>query len=593
MRDETRHTQILTGPWHFLLDPDDIGEQEMWCSPGYDQSAWRQVHVPGPWDLYDPSMWGCESVGWYATVVPPTWAQPGRVQRLHFGRVGTYAKVWLNGELLGEHLDGYLPFEFDVTNRLRSDAPNTLVLRVDNHRRPHWLPGGPVVEWVQYGGILEPVTLRTLNPVHITRIAIEARPSGEGAEIACALQITNQGFEAFAGRVTLTLDLPTGSPVDMAVHCAAGSEQTVQLTVHAERAAHWSPENPVLYSARAALTDTTHVVDEVNERFGVRSIETRGRQILLNRQPLHIQGVCRYDEVAGYGPTVPMEIVRQDLLAIKRAGANLVRMNYPQSPDILALMDELGLLVLAEAPLDWWAQSFLGGGPGEHDEEIVAAAEQALEGMIERDRNHPAIIAWSVANECGTETEVGIRAMRQLMRRARELDSTRLAFFVAAGTGEGHLAFDEADFVGVNLYPGLFERQHPEAIARHIADMETRVTRPMIDKLKRTRALYPDKPIVVTEFGARSIPGLHGDAPYTEEHHAAYLEAAWRGIREGPEIVGGVLWAWADYYHQRDFVGFTSPMPFGPFGAVTVDRKPKLALQALARMYGGTAGPTS
>jgi len=170
------------------------------------------------------------------------------------------------------------------------------------------------------------------------------------------------------------------------------------------------------------------------------------------------------------------------------------------------------------------------------------------------------------------------------MRRARELDKTRLVTFVADGDVRKDLAFDEADLVCLNLYYGVFM---PEGKAYHIADMEALVRVPTEEHLRQTREYFGDKPIVVTEFGARSIYGLRGDVHYTEDHHAAYLEAVWQAILNAPDIAGGIVWSWADYYHQRDFVGFTSPMPHGPFGVVTVDRKPKQALFALARMYGG------
>jgi beta-glucuronidase len=92
----------------------------------------------------------------------------------------------------------------------------------------------------------------------------------------------------------------------------------------------------------------------------------------------------------------------------------------------------------------------------------------------------------------------------------------------------------------------------------------------------------------VTEFGARSIAGLRGDAPYTEEHHAAWLEAAWQALTAAPGVAGGIIWCWADYWHQWRFVGHNSPTAQGPFGAVTVDRQDKpLVLAALARMFGG------
>lgn len=591
---EPRTSCFLSGPWYFLLDPEDIGERERWFESGHDHRAWQMVEVPKAWDLYNAALWSCESVGWYATEIPASWAQSERVQVLRFHRVSIYAKVWLNGEFLGEHSDGYLPFEFDLSGRLRADAPNTLVVRVDNRYHLPRLPGGMKVEWVQYGGILQPVELITLFPVYISDLTVEAKPLADDAQVTCAVQVCNRDGRSFEGQLDLVLALAGNEATPLAketvtVVCAAGEQAAVHITLYLDQAERWSPDSPSLYVADVALQRDESVLDRVRKRFGVRSLEIVDGQLKLNGVPLRIQGVCRYDEYGGYGPTVPPDVLRRELLLLKRVGVNLIRQHYPQSPVLLDLADEIGLLILGEVPLNWWVQAFVGGRPGEHDAAIVDAAEQVLEGMIRRDRHHPCIIIWSMANECGTDLEVGIAAMRRLMRRARDLDGTRLVTFVATGDLGKHLAFEEADLVCFNLYPGELSAA-PESKAYHIADLEEKVRRAMTAQLGYVRRCFPDKPLLVTEFGARSIPGMHGDAPYTEERHAAYLEAAWQGILDTPGVIGGIVWSWADYYHQRDFVGATSPMPFGPFGVVTVDRRPKAGLYALARMYGGQVG---
>jgi len=582
-----RRTQELAGPWRFLVDPENYGEQERWFSPDCDHAAWAQVTVPGPWDLYSSAMWGYESVGWYVLEIPGDQVAPDRWQRLRFNRVSLRSKVWLNGHTLGENTDAYLPFEMDASPYLNAHGPNTLVVRVDNARRKHWLPGGSTVEWVQYGGILRPVELATTHTTFISHLGIAARPAGAGAEVVCDVEVTNRGSAPVAAQVVVRLTAPGRPQASAALTVEAGATAAVSVSLDVEQAERWSPQAPALYDATAALEIAGERVDAVSDRFGVRTIEARGAQVLLNGEPLQVRGVNRYDEVAGYGPTVPADVLRADLETLKRAGVNFIRMHYPHDPLALRMMDEMGILVMEEIPLNWWAQSFMGDEPDEDADVVIDAAEETLVGMIRRDRNHPCIVMWSMANECGTDTEVGIAAMRRLMRRARKSDGARLVTFVAASEPHKHLAFDEADIVCTNGYPGLFDPPDAPAKAVHIADMDARVRAVFREQLAFARAAFPDQPILVTEFGGRSIPGMRGDAPYSEDHHAAWLEAAWRGICEAPEIVGGVVWSWADYYHQRDFVGLTAPMPFGPFGVVTVDRRPKQPLYALARMFGG------
>jgi beta-galactosidase/beta-glucuronidase len=573
--------QELRGPWRFYLDPEDLGEREGWYSVDHDHTAWGAVPVPGAWDLY-PHMWSTIGVGWYATEIPAEPVQAGAWQRLRFGRVSIHAKVWLNGEYLGEHLGGYLPFEFPVSPYLSPDRPNLLVLRVDNARRPEWLPAGTVVEWVQYGGILQPVYLITTAATFLSDLRIAAVPEGQGAAVTYRVEVTNRGAARFRGRVTAQAKANGAAE---AVSCEPGGTATVSITLHLSQVELWSPESPVLYEATAGLESEGELLDQVSERFGVRTIETRGRQILLNGKPLFVKGFNRYDEYAPYGPVVPESVLREDLQRIKRTGANLVRVHYPQDPKILDIMDEIGLLFMEEVPLNWWGVEWFGKVPEMDHDAVIDAAEHALEDMVRRDKNHPCLVIWSMCNECATETEVGVRAMRRLMRRARELDSTRLVTFVADMDVRGDLAFDEADLVCDNVYYGAFGSR--DSMALHIADMDALVRVPTEEHLRRMQEHFGDKPIVVTEFGTRSVPGMHGDAPYTEDHHSAWLEAAWRGITAAPDVAGGVVWSWADYYHQRAFIGHNSPMEQGPFGVVTVDRKPKGPLSTMARLYGG------
>src|SRR5438128_1159988 len=187
----TRHSVKITGDWRFQMDVPDIGEKENWQATSFHRSMWAKVEVPKAWDLFDEAMWGYEGVGWYSTEIAGSLAVTGKVQRLKFGRVNYHAKVWLNGELLGENLNGFLPFEFDVTDKPKPGAVNQLVVRVDNTGKVKWLPGAKKIEWMLYGGILEPVTLETLSTVFISDLTTPAIPDGPGAAVDCEVEATS------------------------------------------------------------------------------------------------------------------------------------------------------------------------------------------------------------------------------------------------------------------------------------------------------------------------------------------------------------------------------------------------------------------
>jgi beta-glucuronidase len=573
----------VSANWRFQLDVTDLGEKERWPANDYDRSRWVRATVPQAWDLFDQALWGYEGIGWYAVTLPGGLARKDRVQRLKFGRVNYHSKVWLNGELLGENANGYLPFEFDVSGKLRPDASNSLVLRVDNRPRLTWLPGAKQIEWIQYGGILEPVTLETAARTYISGLAVSAVPDGAGAAVSCAVEITSrqEQDQEVTLRVAVAGDLNPPAPVR--VRIAPGATSVRQVSIRLARANRWSPDTPFLHRLTATL-EAGRPIDRVSERFGVRKLETRGREILLNGERFRARGVNRYDEYGRHGPRPPRELLIQDLRRMKRAGVNFVRVHYPQSPDIISLYDEMGFVMSEEVPLNWWGNNFTGKGDEVQSESILEQAMPALERMIRRDRNHPAVIVWSMCNESRTATEVGISVMRKLLRRARELDPTRLVTFVISPEdSRAHRAYEDADLVAVNVYHGSLSGRP----AAHASQFEELVRKPSEEYIRRQLAAWPDKPLLVTEFGARGVPGIHGDVPYSEDFQAGLIQAAWRAIANCDEASGGVLWSWADYYHRRTFIQYAV---FGPYGVVTVDRRPKAALQALAKMYGGKPG---
>jgi beta-glucuronidase len=200
--------------------------------------------------------------------------------------------------------------------------------------------------------------------------------------------------------------------------------------------------------------------------------------------------------------------------------------------------------------------------------------------MVRRDANHPALVVWSMANECQTADELGIRAMERLLRRAKALDPTRLSTYVSNRRQEQNRAFALADLVAVNLYYGMFD----EPVAANLGEIEEHVYAPTRRRLAELAAFFADKPIVLTEFGTIGIPGSGGDMRFSEDYQAAFLSAVWRAVEAVPEVSGGVVWAWADYRHRR---GFTNDFPtyFGPFGIVTLDRHPKKAHAALRALW--------
>jgi beta-galactosidase/beta-glucuronidase len=568
-----RKIKVLEENWRFQPDINNIGENEHWFDK--DLNNWGKVTVPQAWDCIEEALWGYEGIGWYTTIIGPDDFVAGKITEITFDRVMYYSKVWLNGEYLGENIGGYLPFSFDITSRLKPGQDNKLVLRVDNKPRIEWLPASAQIEWMQYGGILGPVKLVSKSQIYIDDLVVTTNPDKTGARINCLISIANKTLTKDEVQLEIKIAGRSGI-INKKMNCQCKPEQTGKFSVDLtlEHAELWSPESPVLYTAMASLVKSGTTLDDLSCRIGIRKVSVEGSSILLNGKPVTIKGVNRYDEYGKFGPNVPEKLLREELALMKSVGINTIRVHYPQSPYLLSLYDEYGFLMIEEVPLNWW-----GWFGGSQSLSILDQAKPALRKIIARDKNHPCVIIWSMGNECATDNETGITVMRELLKLAKSLDPTRLATFVVALDPAGHLAYDEADVVCINKYNGIFSGKNCE----HIDEIDSLGYKPLVKELTQHLNTI-SKPVIITEYGAQGIKDIHGDVRYSEEFQAAYIEQIWKGIRSVPGVSGGVLWCWADYYHRKYLITYTN---FGPYGVVTVDRKPKKSLDALTRMYGG------
>ena len=266
---------------------------------------------------------------------------------------------------------------------------------------------------------------------------------------------------------------------------------------------------------------------------------------------------------------------------MKKTGINLIRTHYPQSPEFLALCDRLGILFLEELPINWWGVEWFGKEGVVQDEPILDRALPMLETMIRRDRNHPCVIIWSMANESKTDNAIGIKVMRTLIGRTKELDPTRLVTFVTApGSVREHRAYEDADLVATNMYYGSLGGP-----SRSIAISSTSVAREAV----RGASATSDRRV----SGQAAVDrGIWGDG-HSRDARRRRLNRGFPG-RLHPLGLGGDLRRARGLGRRPVVLGrlqppeaFQAKGPFGAFGAVTIDRRPKAALKALAAMYGG------
>ena len=553
----------LSGQWKFTADYQDWGDRAEWFSPQLNDGVWDTVKVPHTWS-HDPRFVGFVGAGWYRLKFTAPAVAPGEHVRLAFGAVFRRARVWLNGELLGVHDFGYTPFEFDVAGRLKPGESNWLVVCADNRWTRSFGPAPPqqVLAWWDDGGIIRDVDLRVGAPVYVAKQKVEATPDLVAGTAVVRVQAWVRNTTRLAQRVKVSTEVAREQqwlplpPVSREADIAAGATARVEFSfsLGRDKVSLWQLDAPVLYQLR------TSVAGQARETvtFGVRRFETRGTQLLLNGQPIRLAGANRHASYPGGGQDEPADVVVRDLQLMKSAGFVFQRLtHYPVAPVALEWADRHGMLLIAEASQTHQPDQNL------DDPELQAAFRAQHREMVERDWNHPSVVAWSVANEIAADTPPGVRWVKTMRDFTRELDPTRPVVFASNTVAKANLKPEaegsfHGDFVCLNTYGAT-----PQQNAANI---------------DRAHALYPDKPLVVTEYGLRR------NAVDDETERVDWFREMLALIRERPFLSGASIWSFNDY--RSRYVG-TSANGWREWGLVDPEGKPSETYHALRREHSG------
>ncbi len=567
----------LDGRWEFMPDLAAEGERRQFWNVVPPDLPWRNVVVPSVFEAACPEIKYYTGMGWYrrAFRLPAEWSGSRIV--LHFEAVNYRAKVWLNGDLLGENRDGFLPFEFEIGRSALLGQDNFLTVAVDNRHHEGDVPGMHT-GWRGFGGILRPVSVYATSPLYVELVQLRALPQADGRPLALKVRVSNGGNAAAEAVLSLSVKDSAERPVLAAhslrptVRVGAGESTEVALQAQLPGSALWSPTTPVLYTATVSLQQGAAVADVLATRFGFRRIEATPHGLLLNGRPIFLTGFNRHDDSPTTAMAFDPAIIRRDLEGMKDAGANFVRLcHYPHSPAELDMCDEIGLLAMSEIPVYFWNDA-------EEGRRTTAARTRTALGqlrrMITRDINHPAIIFWSVSNETAEEVPEVTRSNQELLRLARQLDPTRLCVHVSISGGKNG-NFAEDDVVCVNNYFSIDVKDDagfarlPAAWRRNLEGLHQR---------------YPEKPILITEFGATARPGTAEEDLYARKIEVDFKAQMDLGF---DYLCGSTIWCWADH-----------PWPPGRFskgdtsyyGVLDRQRHPKKAFDAARQLFRAKQG---
>jgi beta-glucuronidase len=559
----SRASMSLDGMWNTIIDPYETGMSSHFYENRkpvsktdlveYDFDRSPKLKVPGDWNSQRESLLFYEGPMWYQRSFSYKKQSNLRVF-LYFGAANYLSRIWLNGTKLGEHIGGYTPFNFEVTEQLK-DGDNSLVVEVDNTRRPEGVPSIHT-DWWNYGGITRSVKLIEVPQNFIQNYFVQLA-KGHTDEI--------QGWVQLNGTGSATIEIPE-LRIKQTVQADAQGRAALRVSVKPEL---WSPENPRLYQLVVSSGD-----DRIIDQIGFRTIETRGTQILLNGKPIFLRGISAHEE-APYrgGRAISRDDDRTLISWAKELGCNFMRLtHYPHNEDMIRLADQMGMLIWNEVPV-YWEMQF-------QNPAVLDNAKAQLRDVIARDQNRAAVSIWSLSNETPVTAE-RTAFLKSMGEYARSLDSTRLissASDKATHLDPQHMALNDPlgeylDVIGLNEYVGWYFAKKEDA-----------------DRIEWS--FKYEKPVIVTEFGGGAQYGLHGDSDtrFTEEYQASLYEHQLTMLGKIPALAGMSPWVLMDFRSPRRTLSGTQDY-FNRKGLFSDRGQRKQAFYVLQKFYGENAKP--
>lgn len=533
-----RQRTLLDADW--LFHRGENSSSNDFIAANFDDQSWQKIQLPHDYIL-DGTYADSEDkairthgylphpIGWYRRHFSISEADRGKILRLDFGGAFRDSKVWLNGQFLGEHPSGYTPFSYDITKIARPGADNIIVVRVDpSEFEGHWYEGG---------GIYRHVYLTALAPVHSAQwgtYVIAKVPHGEqgaDAEADLTIQTTveNDGAEPANCEVVSEIVGPDGNSLQTIkstsfVAVPGRHEETRQTVVQQPRL--WSLEKPNLYRLRTTIFENGRPVDDTTTTFGIRTIYyDANRGFFLNGKHVEIQGTANHQDFAGVGIAVPDSLETWRVQQLKKMGCNAWRTAHnPPNIAVLDACDRLGMLVMDE-------NRHLGDSYLSHSPSGTTATNLSdLAAMIQRDRNHPSIIMWSLCNEEGLRGKPeGMRLFADMKKVVHRYDNTRPITCAINGSWLTNGINDE-DILGVNYHFREYDAMHRASPILPMFGSEA-------TNEKTTRGEYANDP----------AKGMCSSYTLSEK--------GWQAVADRPFLCGSFTWTGFDYKGE--------PNPFG------------------------------
>jgi beta-galactosidase len=525
----------LGDDWPDALHLENSGTGSGPASEKFSDTYWRSVNVPHDWAVELPFDWAADgshgfhtlgvkyptnSIAWYRRTFELPQEDQGKRLWLTFDGVFRDATVWVNGWCVQHHEGGYYPFREDITDVVHYGGKNTVTVRVDATKTEGWFYEG--------AGIYRHVWLDKTAPVAIAADGIFVQsafeqniPKGD-AEITVEVRLLNSQMNLTNATVRCEIISPDGKSLKQfsaSEELRRQSQATVNLGTKLSSPSLWSPESPILYKLVTTVSVGGQTVDQQETRFGIRTVAfDPDKGFLLNGNAYRIQGTCNHQDHAGVGAAIPDALQEFRVDKLKEFGCNAIRTSHnPPTPELLDACDRLGMLVLDESRL-------MGSD---------SANLKKWDDQIRRDRNHPSVAMWCIANEqfMVQDTPQAASVARRMQDYVKQLDPLRPVTYASPEDDVFRGINSVIEVRGWNYHYG-----------------------PQMD---RYHAAHPTQPNIGTEQA--SVVGTRG--VYTNDRPRGYVaaydvvwpgwtttaESWWSYFAERPWLSGGFVWTGFDY----------------------------------------------
>ena len=563
----------LNGKWKYIVDLQEVGYYDYRMNISnqtfflnhknktkdelveYNFDTAPEMEIPSDWNSKNHKLFFYEGTIWFKKSFNYTLNKNKRAI-LYFGAINYESIVYLNGKYLGKHVGGFTPFNFDITDIIKNDKENFLIIKIDNTRKFENVPS-LLFDWWNYGGITRDVFIIETNKIYIQNYNFTLNKKNY-SEISFNIILNDNIYNKSL--------LITISELNINAKFYSNKKGIISGILYPENLILWSPENPKFYTLKLKLEDDEELIDQI----GFRSIEVSGNKILLNGNEIFLRGVNIHEEKPNSeGRLNSYEDVKIMLDRVIELGCNFVRLaHYPHNEYMIREAEKKGILIWEEIPV-YWTIAF-------DNIDTLNNAKNQLTEIIYRDINRANVIIWSIANETPLSKSRD-NFLSKLAIHAKSLDNSRLISMAIMGKykkGNYDNIFindniaEYLDIISFNNYFGWYGKK-------------------LLKKPAKINWIIPyNKPVIISEFGAGAKQGYHGDkfTRWTEEFQENVYIQNLKTIEKIPNLVGTVPWILNDFLSPRRMLNIIQDL-YNRKGIFSNEGEKKLAFNMIKKFY--------